>query len=102
MKCKWTRVVDHYEYLDLWETDCGNCFELYNGTPAENGMQYCCYCGKALEVVIPPLPANEETEDEDVECTARSLVEKRADPPAHPASWDEDEEDDEYEEPWDE
>ena len=28
-----------------WETTCGNAFEINDGTPAENNMTYCCYCG---------------------------------------------------------
>lgn len=33
---------------DGWETDCGYNFEVYEGTPAENNMKFCCYCGKRL------------------------------------------------------
>ena len=31
-----------------WETDCGNRFTLFDGTPLENGMVYCCFCGKCI------------------------------------------------------
>jgi len=32
-----------------WHTGCGDCFTLFDGTPAENDMTYCCYCGKKIE-----------------------------------------------------
>ena len=32
-----------------WDTSCGEYFTLNEGTPKENGMKYCCYCGKRLE-----------------------------------------------------
>lgn len=31
-----------------WQTDCGNAFCLENGTPADNNMLYCCFCGKTI------------------------------------------------------
>lgn len=31
-----------------WWTDCGNGFELMDGSPLDNGMKFCCYCGKRL------------------------------------------------------
>ena len=31
-----------------WATDCGEFFELNDGTPADNRMKHCCYCGKDL------------------------------------------------------
>jgi len=40
--CKWT---DNGQY---YETSCGECFEIINGTPADNGMIYCPYCGKII------------------------------------------------------
>lgn len=42
--CTW-REVNEGEY---WQTSCGKSFILNNGTPKENGMNYCCYCGDAL------------------------------------------------------
>ncbi|MCF7811586.1 hypothetical protein K9N50_11425 [bacterium] len=42
--CDWTEDVDS----GAWETACGNIFELTEGTPLENGMEYCAYCGKKL------------------------------------------------------
>ena len=45
--CRWK----YDEIQDSWETDCGNDFVLMNGTPADNRMQYCPYCGYRLEVI---------------------------------------------------
>ena len=33
---------------DCWETSCGNTFILLDGSPEDNGMKYCCYCGLRL------------------------------------------------------
>ena len=43
-KCKWT----YDENYDMWETDCGGAFCLESGTPADNKMKYCSYCGKMI------------------------------------------------------
>jgi len=41
-----------YETLDGWyETECGHAFIVDHGTPAENGMGFCCYCGATLTAV---------------------------------------------------
>lgn len=31
-----------------WDTKCGDKYCLTTGTPFENGMQWCCYCGGSL------------------------------------------------------
>jgi hypothetical protein len=31
-----------------WATGCGQLFELNEGTPKENRMGFCCYCGRTL------------------------------------------------------
>ena len=41
--CTWTENVD-----GNWETSCGNIFVFIDGTPSENSMEYCCYCGATL------------------------------------------------------
>jgi hypothetical protein len=42
--CNWT---ENYECM--WDTDCNHTYEISNeGTPSENRMAYCCYCGKML------------------------------------------------------
>jgi hypothetical protein len=42
--CTWTEDSD-----GNWETDCGETFILNDGTPKENHMKFCCYCGKPLK-----------------------------------------------------
>jgi len=32
----------------IYTTECGNLFEVMNGTPTENGMQFCPYCGREI------------------------------------------------------
>lgn len=31
-----------------WETACGGLFVIETGTPTDNGMDFCCYCGARL------------------------------------------------------
>jgi hypothetical protein len=40
-ECTWTQDPDDGSY----DTECGNLFEIMNGTPSENGMKFCPYCG---------------------------------------------------------
>ena len=42
--CKWLTDSD-----GNYSTSCGETFTLIDGTPSENSMKYCCYCGKRLE-----------------------------------------------------
>ena len=46
--CHWEHNEEGY-----WETTCGNAFEVTEGTPLENNMRFCCYCGKRLVEVGP-------------------------------------------------
>ena len=41
--CTWTESVGGY-----WATDCGESFEIHEGGPDENGLRYCCFCGRQL------------------------------------------------------
>ena len=43
--CAWVQDED----FGAWETNCGHCYAIIEGTPAANGMKFCCYCGKPLE-----------------------------------------------------
>lgn len=45
--CIWVYYEDAYE--NYWETKCGNLFQIMAGTPSENKMKYCPYCGKLLK-----------------------------------------------------
>ena len=40
--CRWDGLSG------LWITDCGRYYVINEGTPEENGMIYCCYCGKKI------------------------------------------------------
>lgn len=35
-----------------WDTGCRQLFDLYDGTPSENRMSFCCYCGKPIQEAI--------------------------------------------------
>lgn len=43
--CRW---VETEEY---WKTSCGRAFVLNDGTPSENEMRFCAYCGEPLEEI---------------------------------------------------
>lgn len=45
-QCRWT-----YDEDGNWETDCGQVFVLEDGTPSDNLMRFCCYCGSALRQI---------------------------------------------------
>lgn len=42
--CTWTEDSD-----GNWDTSCDNKYVIVEGTPTENGMKFCAYCGKRLE-----------------------------------------------------
>ena len=45
--CLWEQ--DYYASNEgRWDTQCGESFYLENGTPADNKMKYCPYCGYKL------------------------------------------------------
>lgn len=46
MNCKWKEDID-----GLWWTGCGGLFEVIGYTPKENGMDFCCYCGRTLDQI---------------------------------------------------
>ncbi len=48
---------------ETWGTSCGHCFTLNDGTPTDNGMKYCCYCGKTLETHTEPQIEKEQAGD---------------------------------------
>jgi len=43
--CCWQQWTDD---CGIYDTDCGGSFTIEEGTPKENMMKYCCYCGKPL------------------------------------------------------
>lgn len=42
--CKWTQDDD-----GNWNTGCGDIFILLAGTPKENKMSFCPFCGKEIK-----------------------------------------------------
>jgi len=47
--CQWM-----YDDNGFWQTTCEEAFCIEDGTPKDNGMRFCVYCGKPLAEVIPP------------------------------------------------
>jgi hypothetical protein len=43
--CAWR--LNPFSYA--WDTGCGNAFILDEGTPQQNSMNFCCFCGNQLE-----------------------------------------------------
>lgn len=59
--CVWrTDVFKNHDYADgLWETSCGEIFSFEPwGTPSENKMRYCPYCGRPLREVVTKVKTN--------------------------------------------
>jgi len=42
-QCQWICTDD-----SSWITRCGNAFTIIEGTPEDNSMKFCCYCGGDL------------------------------------------------------
>ena len=42
--CEWSQDND-----GNWTTECGGMFVINEGTPKDNDMRFCCYCGKPLK-----------------------------------------------------
>ena len=42
--CKWKPDKD-----GIYDTGCGNRYVIMEGTPKDNHMKYCTYCGKQLD-----------------------------------------------------
>lgn len=45
--CEWLQD----EWDDSYGTSCGNTYLIIDGTPEDNGMNYCTYCGGKLEAI---------------------------------------------------
>ena len=45
-----------------WQAGCGKYFEVNEGLPSENGMKFCCYCGRTID----ESPYTEDVEVEDL------------------------------------
>jgi hypothetical protein len=50
-KCKWAEWATVIgEPTNNYDTSCGKTFTLNEGTPKDNSMEFCCFCGKPIEV----------------------------------------------------
>ena len=50
-KCSWAQSEDWDNPGDYY-TSCGDAFSLNEGTPDENDMKFCCFCGKELIQIL--------------------------------------------------
>lgn len=57
--CKWTFDEAHGK----WDADCGDAFSLSEGTPRENNMRFCPFCGSELQAFVPMRDFLEELEE---------------------------------------
>lgn len=50
-KCHWTKkdVINDINICDYWSTSCGNAFIINEGTPYQNKMKFCPYCGQPIK-----------------------------------------------------
>ncbi len=44
--CTW--ADEGGDFAGTYRTTCDNYFSIIDGTPSENGMRFCCYCGRPL------------------------------------------------------
>ena len=59
-ECVWTEDEE-----GNWFTACENIFALTTGTPCENSMRFCCYCGLALKEIPSQEPIDDDREEWD-------------------------------------
>lgn len=48
-ECHWSQDG---EDSDTWATQCSHYFTLIEGTPGDNHMRFCCYCGRPLVQLV--------------------------------------------------
>jgi hypothetical protein len=44
--CVWTQTEEEHT---RWEASCGKVFIIEDGTPEENEMKFCTFCGKPIK-----------------------------------------------------
>lgn len=49
VEAKGTCAWKYDENSEVWETSCDNLYCIIDGTPTENKMKFCTYCGKQIE-----------------------------------------------------
>jgi hypothetical protein len=55
--CEWKELANEFE--TTWDTLCGETFILIEGTPVENSMNFCPYCGKKVKQVLAEIENDE-------------------------------------------
>jgi len=63
-ECEW-KLEDDEE--GVWYSACGDAWIFEEGTPADNMMKYCPFCGCLLTMRAPDPPEAEEVDDESIE-----------------------------------
>ncbi len=48
-ECQWSEAIGYED--EYWSTSCGVDWTMIEGTPTENGMNFCPSCGRRLVVV---------------------------------------------------
>jgi len=63
LTCVWAQE-DAWDMSDSWQTQCGSLFVFSSeeGAPCEDGINFCCYCGRPIERHDAP---DEEDDDDD-------------------------------------
>lgn len=49
LTCCWSQDTDDDSESGAWNTECGNAFSICDGTPSDNSMTFCCYCGFPID-----------------------------------------------------
>ena len=70
IKLKWTDEVEKLrcewaqDENGAWKTKCGNIFEITEGSPLQNKMGFCCYCGKKITEMLLVDDVRDKHDDE--------------------------------------
>ena len=57
LRCTWTQDGES----DMWTTSCGKLFTINEGTPSDNDMAHCCFCGKPMQEEPHEVDEDEDT-----------------------------------------
>jgi hypothetical protein len=49
VSCTW--IPSEQEEANVWTTSCGHEWQLNDGTPKENNVEYCMYCGRSVRTI---------------------------------------------------
>ncbi len=57
--CTWSQDGDYES--DTYATACGHYFIVTDGTPFDNKMKFCCFCGLLIEQILLDEEKDENT-----------------------------------------